>query len=206
MSVDSVRHQSHTGLQCYLSRRFFAEEDPEIMAFPVHRGMSDPFLIGFVPVHPSVLRCRSTAISTVLAVPARPHGSQIGSTVVQFDAITMVPLPSVATAEAEQLAVQRNRVSRPRRAVRRNGIPVFVEVPAPLVHPRCVGGINNGMRDDGAIFGAKGDTNGILRLHRTSFRCHPPDATNVAGAYCVNYTNLSEWQAWVTRVTASGAA
>lgn len=162
MSVNGVRQQTKTGrLGCIGSFKFIGEE-PQMSLLAASVDLGRPFLECLIPANTTIGRGGASATRVIVPVLALGDDSQVGSPIVKAVTVDMVTFETIATSESEQFPVHKNFAGRG--GV--HSVALTVQMPATLTDPFSVGCIHKSVRSDRLIMSAKGDTYGILRLHR----------------------------------------
>lgn len=190
-SIHGVGEQSSPCLTGRFGRCVFVGEHTEMARRPVHPNLSSPFPEFLVPVDASVRGRCSTMGAAILVAGATfaRDDAQIGSAIIELVPVDVVALALIVVGHVEQLTMKADGHHAAVNLLASDSVPVL-GMPAPLVRPRSIRAINNGMRDHAATGGQR-NQRGIIDLHRSSpsVGVTPPDVASIAGASCCsNYT------------------
>lgn len=201
-SVHRVGHVSLTGEPRSDSGILLRQELPEVFGLPVDRCVSPPFS-SVAEVNAAILgRCAGPA-ADVLTVAELRDCEQIRPAVIETVSVPMVALESVVSRQAEQFSMQQDVNPTPVQGDLANSVAIFAEMPAPLVQPFGVSGIDYGVGANDVASVAKQDEDGalgggIIQAHRLSPSggvTSPADLAIGAGIRRVNYTAPLEGEA-----------
>lgn len=194
MSIASVCHQPLARLASRLGGFFLSRECPQMLMLAANPDVRLPLPLGFTPPH-APMRRRGTGITReILHLLTARHDPQIRPAIVEFGQVHVVNLAFVAALEAEQEAVQTNRLERPSCDF---GAPTCVSLlqgPSPLSDKCSVVGINQCVGDYRAVAGVQRHADAIIRAHRTLHRSgvRPGAVPPAHGPLAFNYTSTPQ--------------